>query len=165
EALYAMAHLFERHEDEVEAAVDLIVRECVMAEIEDLLGKTLTYPPFQVLQQRLRDSDTQRSADARRLAGAGPGALCGTRLWRVRPRLVTTSTRALLAAKPLLDELERGSFRVDRARAARGFARRLEEALSELPGAEALESILHQLAGAENAPAKPSHHTESTYND
>ena len=34
-----------------------------------------------------------------------------------------------------------------------------------LPGAAALESILHQLAGAENAPAKPSHHTESTYND
>jgi hypothetical protein len=165
ESLYAMARLFERHEDELEAAVDLIVRECVMAEIEDLVGKTLTYPPLQALLQRLRDTDTQRSADARRLAASVLGDLSGTRLWRVRTRLVTTSTRALLAAKPLLDELERGGFKVDRTRAARGFARRLEEALSELPGAEALESILHQLAGAENAPARPSNHTESTYND
>ncbi|MCA1828195.1 MAG: hypothetical protein ABR567_06605 [Myxococcales bacterium] len=165
ESLYSMAHLFARHEDELEAAVDLIVRECVMAEIEDLLGKTLTYPPMQVLLQRLRDNDPQRSADARRLAAYVLGDLSGTRLWRVRTRLVTTSTRAVLAAKPLLDELERGGFKVDRTRAARGFARRLEEAVAELPGAAALESILHQLAGAESAPAKPSHHTESTYND
>ena len=93
------------------------------------------------------------------------GHLSGTRLWRVRTRLVTTATRTLLAAKPLLDELERGGFKVDRTRAARGFARRLEEAVSELPGAAALETILHQLAGAEGASAKPSHHTESTYND
>jgi hypothetical protein len=164
ESLYAMSRLFERHEDELEAAVDLVVRECVMAEIEDLLARTMTYPPLQVLLQRLRDHDPQRSADARRLAAAVLGDLTGTRLWRVRTRLVTTSTRTLLAAKPLLDELERGGFKVDRTRAARGFARRLEEAVAELPGAAALESILHQLAGRDEAPPKPSH-TESTYND
>ncbi len=69
------------------------------------------------------------------------------------------------ARAPLLDELERGGFKVDRTRAARGFARRLEEAVSEIPGGSALESILHQLAGAAEAPARPSLHTESTYND
>lgn len=165
ESLYDLAQLFSRHADEVDASVDLIVRECVMAEIEELLAKTLTYPPLQVLMQRLRDHDPQRSADARRLAAAVLGDLTGTRLWRVRTRLVTAATRALIAAKPLLDELERGGFKVDRTRAARGFARRLEEAVSELPGASVLESVLHQLAGAAEEPAKPSLHTESTYND
>ncbi|MGZ6144209.1 MAG: hypothetical protein ACXWLM_12790, partial [Myxococcales bacterium] len=165
ESLYALAHLFSRHEDEVDAAVDLLVRECVMPEIEELLARTLTYPPLQILLQRLRDNDPQRSADARRLAADVLGDLSGTRLWRVRTRLIRTATRALIAAKPLLDEIERGGFKVDRTRSARGFARRLEEAVSEMPGAPFLESILHQLAGAAEAPAKPSHHTESTYND
>src|SRR5205814_3164433 len=165
EALYNMGQLFGSHGDELEAAADLLVRECVMAEIEEILARTLTYPPLQMLLQSLRETDPQRSAEARRLGASVLGDLSGARLWKVRTRLVTTSTRALLAAKPLLDELERGGTQVDRTRAARGFARRLEEAISELPAAEALESILHQLAGAEEAPAKPSHHTESTYND
>ncbi len=151
ESLYGLAQLFAAHGDDVEAACDLVVRECVMSEIEDLLAKTLTYPPLQVFTQRLRESDPQRSADARRLAAEVMGELTGARLWKVRTRLVTTPARALLGAKPLLDELERGGFKVDRTRAVRGFARRLEEALSELPGKPLFESILRQLAGVEGA--------------
>ena len=167
ESLYALSHLFARHEDELDASVDLLVRECVMTEIEELLARTVTYPPLQTLMQRLRDNDPQRSADARRLAAAVIGELSGTRLWRVKTRLVATATRALLAAKPLLDELERGGFKVDRTRAARGFARRLEEAVSELPGAPLLESILRQLGGAAEgeAPKVAPGPVESTYND
>lgn len=165
ESLYSLANLFGRHEDEVDASVDLVVRECVMPEIEDVL-KTLTYPPLQVLLQRLRENDPQRSADARRLAADVLGELSGTRLWRVRTRLITTSTRVLLAAKPLLDELERGGLKVDRTKAARGFARRLEEAVLELPGAPFLGSILHQLGGAaEGESPRASQGVESTYND
>lgn len=149
DSIYAMAQLFARHDDELEASVDLLVRECVMAEIEELFGKTLTYPPLQALLQRLRDTDPQRSAEARRLAAEVIGDLSGARLWKVRTRLVSTATRALLAAKPLLEELERGGLKVDRTRAARGFARRMEEAVSELPGGPLLESILRQLAGPE----------------
>ena len=148
EALYAMAQLFGRHGDEVESAVDLLVRECVMPEIEELLANQIKYPPMQVLLKSVRDTDVQRSADARRLAALVLGDVSGARLWKVRTRLVSTATRALLAAKPLLDELERGGCRVDRTRAARGFARRLEEAVSDLPGAPLLESILRQLAGS-----------------
>ena len=166
ETLYGLARLFARHEDELEAAVDLVVRECVMPEIEELLGKSLTYPPLQVLLQRLRDNDPQRSADARRLAASVLGELSGTRLWRVRTRLITTATRVLLAARPLLDELERGGLKVDRARSARGFARRLEEAVAELPGAPFLASILQKLAGvAEGEGAPDQEPVESTYND
>jgi hypothetical protein len=148
EALYNMAQLFKRHDDDLESATDLLVRECVMPEIEELFARTLTYPPLRALLQSVREHDPQRSAEARRLAGSVVGDLSGARLWKVRTRLVTTGTRALLAAKPLLDELERGGLKVDRKRAARGFARRLEEALSELPGAAVLQSILHQLGGA-----------------
>ena len=166
ESLYGLAHLFSRHEDELEAAVDLLVRESVVPEIEELIARTLTYPPLQVLMQRLRDNDPQRSADARRLAASVLGELSGTRLWRVRTRLVTTATRALLAAKPLLDELERGGLKVDRTKAARGFARRLEEAIQELPGAPLLQSILHQLAGAaDGEPPKADASVGSTYTD
>ena len=165
ESLYALSHLFSRHEDELDASVDLLVRESVMPEIEELLARTLTYPPLQTLLQRLRDNDPQRSADARRLAAAVLGELRGTRLWRVRTRLIATATRALLAAKPLLDELERGGLKVDRTRAARGFARRLEEAVSEIPGAP-LESILRQLGGtAEGEAPRAPGSVESTYND
>ena len=146
EPLYGMAQLFQGHGDAEEAAVDLLVRECVMAEIEDLLARLLTYPPLQLQLTRLRDNDPQRSAEARRLAGAVLGELSGAKLWKVRTRLVTSSTRALLAARPLLDELERGGFKVDRKRAAKGFAKRLEEAVSELPGGALLESILHQIS-------------------
>ena len=148
EALYNLAHLFRGDGDDLEAATDLLVRECVMPEIEDILARVLTYPPLQLLQKSLREHEAQRSAEARRLAASVLGDLAGARLWRVRTRLVTTATRALLAARPLLDELERGGFRVDRTRAARGFARRLEDAVSELPGAPVLQSILHQLAGS-----------------
>src|SRR5262249_58428755 len=98
----------------------------------------------------------QRGTEARRLAAAVVADLSGARLWKVRTRLVTTGTRALLAAKPLLDELERGGLKVDRTRAAKGFARRLEEAVAELPGATVLESILRQLAAGAEAGADAS---------
>lgn len=147
EGLYGLSQLFARRDDEVEAACDLIVRECVMPEVEEILAGTLTYPPLQALLKQLRESDAQRSADARRLAALVLEGLSGARLWKARTRLVTTSTRVLLAVKPLLDELERGGFKVDRTRAARGFAKRLEEAVAELPGAPFLQSLLHQLSG------------------
>jgi hypothetical protein len=169
EGLFAMAQLFSRHEDELHSALDLVVRECVMPEIEDLIFRTIRYPPLQLLFQKLRENDPQRSVDARRLAAAIIEDPSGARLWKIRTRLVTTSTRALLAAKPLLDELERGGSKVDRTRAARGFARRLEEAVGELPGAPILESLLHQLAGEPEAPAstepKPESFQTSSYND
>jgi len=147
EALYNFSQLLSSHGDELEAATDLLVRECVMPEIEELLARTLTYPGLQLLLSSVREHEPQRSAEARRMAASVLGDPAGARLWKVRTRLVTTGTRALLAARPLLDELERGGCRVDRTRAARGFARRLEEAVSELPGAPVLASILRQLAG------------------
>src|SRR5438876_9240930 len=49
ESLYGMAQLFQSRGDELEASVDLLVRECVMPEIEELLARVLTYPPMQVL--------------------------------------------------------------------------------------------------------------------
>jgi hypothetical protein len=169
DALFSMAQLFARHDDELHAALDLVVRECVMLEIEDLLVRTVSYPPLQILFQRLRENDAQRSVDARRLAAAIIEDPSGAKLWKIRSRLVTTSTRALLASKPLLDELERGGFKVDRTRAARGFAKRLEEAVGELPGAPLLETLLHQLAGdAEGRPTvqpRPESFQTSSYND
>lgn len=169
DALFAMAQLFARHDDELHAAIDLVVRECVMPEIEDLLVRTVRYPPLQILFQRLRENDAQRSVDARRLAATIIEDPSGAKLWKIRSRLVSTSTRALLASKPLLDELERGGFKVDRTRAARGFAKRLEEAVGELPGAPLLETLLHQLAGdAEGRPLvqpRPESFQTSSYND
>jgi hypothetical protein len=157
DALYSMAQLFSSHGDELEAATDLLVRECVVPEIEEILGRLLTYPPLQLVLRNLREHDVQRGAEARRLAASAMGDLSGARLWKVRTRLVTTGTRALLAARPLLDELERAGLRVERTRAARGFARRLEDAVGELPGAPVLQSILHQLAGSveEDASRQP----------
>lgn len=147
ESLFSLAQTFTRHDDHLEAAVDLLVRECVMPEIEDLLVKAVTYPPLQSLLGRLRDNDPQRSADARRLAAEVLGELKGTRLWLVRKRLLATTARAMLGARPLLEELERGGLQVDRAKAARGFARRLEEAVGELGGAPVLPlSLLLKLA-------------------
>ena len=153
DALYGVAQLFGARGDDIEACVDLLVRECLLPEIEEILSRALSYPPLQALEQRMKDAEPQRNAEARRLAAGVLGELSGARLWKVRTRLVTTATRALLSAKPLLDELERGGFRIDRTRAARGFARRLEEAVAELPGGPLLQSILHQLAGP--APAGP----------
>src|SRR5882724_1578426 len=46
EALYNIAQLFGSHEDDLEAAADLLVRECVMAEVDEVLSRTLTYPPM-----------------------------------------------------------------------------------------------------------------------
>jgi len=146
EALFNMAQLFGRQGDELECATDLLVRECVVPEIEDVLRRTLTYPPLRALLEALREHDAQRGTEARRLAAAVLADLSGARVWKVRTRLVTTGTRTLLAAKPLLGELERGGLKVDRKRAAKGFARRLEEAVSELSGVAVLESILRQLA-------------------
>ncbi|HEY2028959.1 MAG TPA: hypothetical protein VGH20_07090 [Myxococcales bacterium] len=169
DAIFSMAQLFARHDDELHAALDLVVRECVMPEIEDLLVRTVRYPPLQILFQRLRENDAQRSVDARRLAATVIEDPSGAKLWKIRSRLVATSTRALLASKPLLDELERGGFKVDRTRAARGFAKRLEEAVGELPGAPLLETLLHQLAGdAEGRPVvqpRPESFQTSSYND
>jgi len=169
EGIANMAQLFSRHDDELHAALDMVVRECVMPEIEDLLFRTIKYPPLQLLFTRLRENDTQRGGEARRLAATVIEDPSGARLWKIRTRLIATSTRALLAAKPLLDELERGGFKVDRTRAARGFARRLEEAVGELPGAPLLESLLHQLAGeqpeAPEADDKPESFQASSYND
>jgi hypothetical protein len=69
----------------------------------------------------------------------------------VRKRLISTATRAILGARPLLEELDRGGLKVDRAQAARGFARRLEEAIGELSGTpvlpEAIVEKLSELAG------------------
>jgi hypothetical protein len=123
------------------------VRESVLPEIEDLLQRALTYPPLQQLLQIAHGSDAQRSAEARRLAASVLGEMKGKRLWAVRRRLVATATRAILAARPLLEELERGGLRVDRRRAARGFARRLDEAVAELPGTRVVpQAIVEKLA-------------------
>lgn len=148
DSLFALAGIFSRHGDPLEAACDLLIHEAVVNEVEDLLFRTLKYPPLQVLLKRLRETEAQHSADACRLAAMVLGdGTSGARVWRIRSRLLTTGTRALLAVRPLYDELERAGIRVDRTRAMRGFARRLEEGVSELPGALLLESILHQLAG------------------
>jgi hypothetical protein len=54
----------------------------------------------------------------------------------------------VLGARSLLDELERGGMKIDRGRAARGFARRLEEAVSSLSGVRVLpEALIARLAG------------------
>ncbi|TMA28284.1 MAG: hypothetical protein E6J78_06445 [Deltaproteobacteria bacterium] len=147
EALYSLAQLFKAQDDDLDSACSLIVREAIVPQIEEVLARSLTYPPLQALLQSLRGVDAPRSAEARKLAAEVLGDLSGARLWKFRTRLVTAATRALLAAKPLLDELERGGFKVDRTRAARAFARRLEEAVSELPGGPLLENILRHLAG------------------
>jgi hypothetical protein len=168
DSLFAMSQLFTGHEDELDSSLDLVVRECVMPEIEELLVKLVKYPPLQALFQKLRENDPQRSAEARRLAATIIADPSGARLWKIRTRLIATSTRALLAAKPLLDELERGGSKVDRGRSARGFARRLEEAVGELPGALLIESLLHQLAGSEvngQPEPKPESLKTSSYND
>lgn len=153
EALYALAQAFSHHDDDVEAAVDLLVHECVLPELEELLLRTVTYPGLQILLQQVRADDPQRSAEARRLASHVLGDLSGGRLWRVRKRLVTTATRAVLGARRLVDELARGGLKVDRARAARGFVRRLEEAVGDLTGAKVLpEGLLERLAELGAAP-------------
>jgi hypothetical protein len=142
EAVFGLAVTFAHQSSPRDRAVDLLVREAVVPEIEELLFRTLTYPPLRVLLGRIRETDPQRSADSRRLAAEVVGPLDGKSVWSVRRRLVVTSARALAGAKPLLDELERGGFALDRGHAAKGFARRLEEATSELRGRRVLPEAL-----------------------
>jgi hypothetical protein len=153
DTLYVLARLFAGHAGAPDAAVDVLVRESVLPEIEDLLHRTVTYPGLQLLQQRMRESEPQRSAEARRLAGDVLGELTNSSVWSVRKRLVSTATRAVLGARPLLEQLEQGGMKVDRGRAARGFARRLEEAVSGLSGVRVLpEALIARLAGKMQEP-------------
>ena len=148
DGIYALARLFGGDAGPQDASVDVLVRESVLPEIEDLLHRTLTYPGLHLMLERMRENDPQRSAEARRLAGDVLGELTNTSVWGVRKRLVSTATRAVLGARPLLEELERGGMKVDRGRAARGFARRLEEAVSALSGVRVLpEALIARLAG------------------
>jgi len=148
EALHGLAQTFSARGSPQDAAVDLLVRESVLPEVEDLLQRTVTYPGVQLVLARLRESDVQRSAEAVRLAAEVLGELTATSVWRVRRRLVATASRAILGARPLLAELERGGLKVDRGRAARGFARRFEEAVSSLAGVRVLpEALIARLAG------------------
>ena len=143
-----LARTFTVHAGELEAAVDLLVRESVVPEIEDLLQRALTYPPLQSLLARLREGDVARSQETRRFASEALGELSGQRVWKVRRRLIGQSTKAILGSRPLLDALERGGLKVDRARAAKGFARRLEEAVVGLRGTRVIPTaILARLAG------------------
>jgi hypothetical protein len=148
DAIYSLANLFGGRASPADAAVDVLVRECVLPEIEDVLHRTVTYPGLRLLLERMRETDPQRSAEARRLAGEVLGDLTSSSVWGVRKRLVSTATRAVLGARAFLDELERGGMKVDRGRAARGFARRLEEAVSGLSGVRVLpEALIARLAG------------------
>ena len=148
DAVYALARLFGGDAGPQDAAVDVLVREAVLPEIEELLHRTVTYPGLHLTLERMRENDPQRSAEARRLAGDLLGELTNTSVWGVRKRLVSTATRAVLGSRPLLEELERGGMKVDRGRAARGFARRLEEAVSALSGVRVLpEALIARLAG------------------
>ena len=79
------------------------------------------------------------------------------KLRRVK-RLVATATRAILGARALLADVERGGTAVDRSQAARGFARRLEAAITELPGTPVVPAaIIERLAGkvASDEPERP----------
>jgi hypothetical protein len=148
ESLFTLAQIFSARGTAQEASIDLLVRESVLPEIEDILARTVTYPGLQLLMERLRENDGQRSSEGRRLAAEVLGELTATSVWGVRRRLVTTATRAILGSRPLFEEMERGGLKVDRARAARGFARRLEEAVSELAGVRVLPvALIARLAG------------------
>jgi hypothetical protein len=148
-ALFSLARAFTLHEDSLEAAVDLLIRECVLPELEELIQRALPYPPLQQVLMRLREGEAQRSGQARKLASQLLGELSGSRIWRVRKRLAASAGRAILGARPLVDELERAGLPADRARAAKGFGRRLEEAISELSGARVLPAVLvNRLANA-----------------
>jgi hypothetical protein len=148
QAIWSLAHTFLQRGNPRERAVDVLVRESVMPEIEEVFLRTLTYPPLKILLQRLRDVESQLGANSRRLAAQVLGDLDSSSVWAVRKRLVATATRAILGARPLLEEIERGGTAIDRTRAARGFARRLEEAVVGLSGTKVLPlAIIERLAG------------------
>jgi hypothetical protein len=148
ESLGALAQALTSSRTPLDAAVDLLVRESVVPEIEELFTRTLTYPPLRALLDNTRATEVQRSAEARRLASAVMGPIDGKKLWSVRRRLLTTASRALLGARPLLAQLERGGIKVDRAKAAKNFARRLEEAVGELEGERVVpQALVARLAG------------------
>src|SRR3954468_19771856 len=160
----ALAQTFSQNGSIRERAVDVLVRESVMPEIEDLFLRTLTYPPLTLLLRKIREIEPQVSADARRLAAQVLGELGTASVWAVRTRLIATATRAILAARPLLQEIERGGTPVDRSQAARGFARRLEAAVGELSGTPVVPAaIIERLAGkvASDEPEKPENVEES----
>jgi hypothetical protein len=148
EGVGALAQTFSQHGSVRERAIDLLVRESVVPVIEDLFLRTLTYPPLNLVLQKIHEIEPQLSADARRLAAQIVGPLDSTSVWAVRRRLIASVTRAVLGARPMLEELERAGFTADRAGAARGFARRLEEAVGELSGTRVLpEALIERLAG------------------
>ncbi|MBS2022601.1 MAG: hypothetical protein JST92_09340 [Deltaproteobacteria bacterium] len=158
--LFALAKVLASHADAVEAATDVLVRESVLPEIEELIQRALTYPPLQTLLLRLREGEAARSAEARKVAASVIGELTGQKLWRVRRRLLASAARAVLASRPLLAELERAGLKVDRARAAKGFARRLEESVGGLAGKPVIPAALvnrltSAIAGDE--PSEPPH--------
>ena len=165
QALMALAQTFSSQGTPRERAVDVLVRESVMPEIEDLFLRTLTYPPLKVLLRRIREIEPQMGADAKHLAAGVVGELGGASVWAVRKRLVATATRAILGARPLLDELARGGATVDRSHAAKGFARRLEAAVGELSGTPVVPAaIIERLAGevASDKPEAPANPEEKT---
>jgi hypothetical protein len=146
--LFQLGQAFTHHGDALEAAVDLLVRDCVMPEIEEIFLRGVTYPPLQMLVAGMREAERQHSDDARRFASTLLGALSGKRVWVVRKQLIAAVARAILGARPVLEALERGGLPVERARAARGFARRLEEAVGELDGTRVLPAtLIARLAG------------------
>ncbi|MFL5439137.1 MAG: hypothetical protein ACJ79W_08265 [Myxococcales bacterium] len=158
QAVMALAQTFSSQGTPRDRAIDVLVRESVMPEIEDLFLRTLTYPPMKLLLRRMRESEPQMSADAKRLAAGVVGELGTGSVWAVRKRLVATATRAILGARPLLDELARGGAAVDRSHAAKGFARRLEAAVAELSGTPVVPAaIIERLAGevASDNPEQP----------
>jgi hypothetical protein len=164
-AVMALAQTFSSQGTPRERAVDVLVRESVMPEIEDLFLRTLTYPPLTLLLRRIREIEPQMGADAKRLAAGVVGELGATSVWAVRKRLVATATRAILGARPLLDELARGGAAVDRSHAAKGFARRLEAAVGELSGTPVVPAaIIERLAGevASDKPEEPENPDEKT---
>jgi hypothetical protein len=147
-ALFQLGQAFTHQADALEAAVDLLVRDCVMPEIEEVFLRGVTYPPLQLLIAGMRETERQHSDDARRFASGLLGTLSGKRVWVVRKRLIAAVARAILGARPVLEALERGGLPVERARAARGFARRLEEAVAELDGTRVLPAtLIARLAG------------------
>src|SRR5256885_1130700 len=147
-SIATLAQIFSQSGGARERAVDVLVRESVMPEIEDLFLRTLTYPPLTLLLRKIHEIEPQLSADSRRLPAQVIGELGTASVWAVRKRLVATATRAILCARPLLEDLERGGKTVDRSHAAKGFARRLEAAVGELSGTPVVPAaIIERLAG------------------